>query len=72
MGLPSSGFVAPGFKKVYRIFKPGVPLRAYQEGNAFKLFMADTGLLAAHSRVPLKTLLEGSDLFEKAKGALTE
>ena len=58
--------------KVYRISKPGVPLRAYHEGNAFKLFMVDTGLLAAHSRIPLKTLLEGSDLFEEAKGALTE
>jgi len=58
--------------KVHRVSKPGLPLRAYQEDNAFKLFMVDTGLLAAHARVPLHTLLNRSDLFEEAKGALTE
>ncbi len=58
--------------KVYRVSKPGIPLRAYQEDNAFKLFMVDTGLLAAHAHIPLSTMLRGSDLFEEAKGALTE
>ena len=58
--------------KVHRVTKPGIPLRAYQEDNAFKLFMVDTGLLAAHARIPLQALLRGSDLFEEAKGALTE
>ena len=58
--------------KVYRVSKPGIPLRAYQEPNAFKLFMVDTGLLAAHAHIPISTILRGSDLFEEAKGALTE
>ena len=58
--------------KVNRVSKPGIPLRSYQEGNAFKLFLVDTGLLVAHARIPLRTLLEGSDLFEEAKGALAE
>ncbi len=58
--------------KVYRVSKPGIPLRAYQENNAFKLFMVDTGLLAAHAHIPMRTMLRGSDLFEEAKGALTE
>jgi len=34
--------------------------------------MVDTGLLAAHAHIPLSTMLRGSDLFEEAKGALTE
>lgn len=58
--------------KVYRASKPGLPLRVYQENNAFKLFMVDTGLLAAHAHIPMKTMLQGSDLFREAKGALTE
>jgi len=58
--------------KVYRVSRPGIPLRAYQEDNAFKLFMVDTGLLAAHAHIPMRTMLRGSDLFEEAKGALTE
>jgi len=58
--------------KVYRAAKPGLPLRAYQEESAFKLFMLDTGLFTAHSHLPLETLLQGSALFEEAKGALTE
>jgi uncharacterized protein len=60
------------FHKVLRVSKPGVPLKAYQEQNAFKLFMLDVGLLAAHANVPLQSLLDGNALFEEFKGALTE
>ncbi len=42
-------------------------MRVYQENNAFKLFMVDTGLLAAHAHIPMKTMLQGSDLFREAK-----
>ncbi len=58
--------------KVFRVSKPGVPLRAYQEQNAFKLYMLDVGLLAAHAGVPLQSLLNGNILFEEFKGALSE
>ncbi len=58
--------------KVYRSAKPGLPLKAYQETNVFKLFMLDTGLLAAHSGLPVQALLKGNALFEEFKGALTE
>ncbi len=58
--------------KVYRVSKPGLPLRAYQENSAFKLFMVDTGLLAAHAHLPTRAVLNGSGIFEEAKGALTE
>jgi len=58
--------------KVFRVSKPGIPLKAYHEQNAFKLFMVDVGLLAAHADVPLQSLLNGNALFEEFKGSLTE
>ncbi|MHB1377050.1 MAG: ATP-binding protein [Candidatus Humimicrobiaceae bacterium] len=58
--------------KVNRVSKPAMPLMAYQDINAFKLFMLDIGLLGAISGLDLKTLLEGSRIFEEFKGALTE
>lgn len=59
-------------RKVHRVVKPGVPLKAYMEPNAFKLFMLDTGLLAAHANIPVQALVRGNALFEEFKGALTE
>lgn len=58
--------------KVSRISKPGMPLRAYQDFNAFKLFVVDVGLLSAMSGLDVKSLLEGNRIFEEFKGALTE
>ena len=58
--------------KVCRAEKPALPLKAYAENNAFKLFMADTGLMAAMTDLDAKTLLEGNLIFTEFKGALTE
>lgn len=58
--------------KVNRVKKPDFPLRAYQDFSAFKLFIADIGLLGAMSRLDAKIILEGDRLFEEFKGALTE
>lgn len=58
--------------RVSRVTKPGIPLEAYEDFGAFKLFMLDTGLLGARSSLNPKTLLEGNRLFEEFKGALTE
>ncbi|MDD2235370.1 MAG: ATP-binding protein [Desulfitobacteriaceae bacterium] len=58
--------------KVHRISKPSMPLMAYQDFNAFKLFVLDVGLLSAMSGLDLKILLEGERIFEEFKGALTE
>jgi len=58
--------------KVGRITKPGMPLMAYQDFNAFKLYMLDVGLLGAMSKLDLKSLLSGNRVFEEFKGALTE
>ncbi len=58
--------------KIGRVTKPGIPLAAYQDLHAFKLFLFDTGLLGAMSGLDLKSLLEGNKVFEEFKGALTE
>ena len=58
--------------KVYRVTKPGMPLRAYEDASAFKLFVADVGLLGAMGDIDARTLLEGNEIFEEFKGALTE
>lgn len=58
--------------KVTNVSKPGMPLKAYEEFNVFKLFLADVGLLAAMTNLDARTLLEGNSIFEEFKGALTE
>lgn len=58
--------------KVTRITKPGIPLKAYEDFNAFKLYAVDVGLLASMGNINPKTLLEGNVIFEEFKGALTE
>ena len=58
--------------KVCRVSKPAMPLKAYEESNAFKLFLVDTGLLAAMGDLDARTLLEGHAMFSEFKGALTE
>jgi predicted AAA+ superfamily ATPase len=58
--------------KVTRVTKPAMPLKAYEDHNAFRLFMVDTGLLAAMGDIDPKTLLEGNAIFTEFKGALTE
>ena len=59
-------------KKVYRVNKPAVPLKAYTDFSAFKLFLLDVGLLGALSELDAATILEGNDIFVEFKGALTE
>jgi hypothetical protein len=58
--------------KVKQVTKPGMPLKAYEDSGAFKLFMLDTGLLGALSGLDAASLLDGNQLFEEFKGAITE
>ena len=58
--------------KICRASKPGIPLKAYEDPGAFKLFIVDVGLLGAMGDIDVKTLLEGNVIFEEFKGALTE
>ena len=58
--------------KVTRVNAAGIPLRAYEDLEAFKLFVVDVGLLGCMTGLRQRTLLEGNDLFVEFKGALTE
>lgn len=59
-------------KKVYKVNKPAIPLKAYMDFSAFKLFLLDIGLLGAMSDLDAQSILEGNDIFVEFKGALTE
>ena len=58
--------------KVGRVTKGGIPLKAYQDIPAFKLYLVDVGLLAAMTDLDARTLLMGNTIFTEFKGALTE
>ena len=58
--------------KISRVNAAGVPLRAYEDLKAFKLFLVDVGLLGCMAGLHPRTLLDGNDLFVEFKGALTE
>lgn len=58
--------------KVYRVTAPSIPLKAYEDLKAFKLFLADVGLLGCMVRLNQSVLLNGNELFKEFKGALTE
>lgn len=58
--------------KTNRVSKPGMPLIAYQDLSAFKLFLLDVGLLGAMADLNVKTIIEGDKIFTEFKGALTE
>lgn len=58
--------------KVSRVNGAGIPLKAYEDLKAFKLFMADVGLLGCMAGLHPQTLLNGNALFSEFKGALTE
>jgi predicted AAA+ superfamily ATPase len=55
----------------FRISKPDIPLSAYLDLSAFKLYHNDVGLLGAMAKLSLKTILEGNAIFEEFKDALT-
>lgn len=58
--------------QVNRVNDCKVPLSAYKDFNAFKLYLFDVGLLCAMANVDAKTILEGNDIFADFEGALTE
>ncbi|NTW31378.1 MAG: ATP-binding protein [Bacteroidetes bacterium] len=58
--------------KVNRASKPALPLIAYMDISAFKLYLLDVGLLVAMGNINIKTLVEGNQIFQEFKGAMTE
>lgn len=58
--------------KINRVSKPAMPLIAYMDISAFKIYLLDVGLLGAMGNIDIKTLLEGNSIFQEFKGAITE
>ena len=58
--------------KVQRVSAPNLPLKAYEDLKAFKLFLVDVGLLSCMVGLRQSVLLDGNDLFKEFKGAWTE
>ncbi|MFT3949941.1 MAG: AAA family ATPase [Agriterribacter sp.] len=58
--------------RIFRIRKPGLPLSAYDDLSAFKLYLLDVGLLRRLSGLHPSAVSEGNRLFSEFKGALTE
>ena len=58
--------------QVHKITKPGLPIGAYADLDAFKLFVLDVGLLGALSGLEAKTILGKYEIFQEFKGAIAE
>lgn len=58
--------------KIYRSTAPGLPISAYDDLSAYKLYMVDVGLLRRLSLLAPSAFGEGNRLFVEFKGALSE
>ncbi len=58
--------------KVNRTKSGELPLNAFEDFGAFKIYMLDVGLLSAVNKLSADTLVMGNDIFHTYKGALTE
>lgn len=58
--------------KVGRVNSGAIPLKAYEDLKAFKLFVLDVGLLGCMTGINQSVLLKSNELFVEFKGALTE
>ena len=58
--------------KIYRSTAPGLPMSAYDDLSAFKLYLVDVGLLRRLAQLAPTAFGEGNRLFTEFKGALTE
>lgn len=60
---------------IYRIFccsKPGLPLSAYDDMSAFKIYLFDSGLLRVLAQLPADIFNTDNHIFQEFKGALAE
>ena len=58
--------------RVYDISKPGMPLSAYRETNAFKVYACDCGLLRRLAHLPATVVTDPIANYTEFKGALAE
>ena len=58
--------------KIYRSKTPEMPLKMYEDFNAFKLFLLDVGLLGALAGTGPAQMIANNEVFKEFKGAFTE
>lgn len=58
--------------KINNVDKVAVPLKVYEDFNAFKLFVLDVGLLGAMVNLDISALNNADTVLEEYKGSLTE
>jgi predicted AAA+ superfamily ATPase len=58
--------------RIYCSIKPSIPLSAYDDLTAFKIYLPDVGLLRRLSQLDTVAIAEGNRLLTEFKGALTE
>ncbi len=58
--------------KIYRSSTPGLPMSAYDDLSAFKIYLADVGVLRRLAQLAPTAFTEGNRLFTEFKGSLTE
>ena len=58
--------------KVYKIEKPAVPLKAYENKSYFKLYVPDVGLLKKMSDLSAKSIIEEDVMYREFKGVMAE
>ena len=58
--------------KIYSVTKPSMPLKAYNDLSAFKIYVNDVGLLRKMTDLDSKVVIEGNRIFEDFRGSLTE
>jgi predicted AAA+ superfamily ATPase len=66
--LANSGLIY----KVPKLVKPGLPIGAYDDLSAFKVYLMDVGILRKKAGLSGNTLLLGNQLFTEFKGSLME
>lgn len=59
-------------KKIYRSSAPGLPISAYDDLSAFKIYLVDVGILRRLALLAPTAFGEGNRLFTEFKGALSE
>ncbi len=59
-------------RRVGRITKGALPLKAYEDLKSFKIYHLDIGLLRVMSELSPHTITESTQIFDEFKGALTE
>lgn len=58
--------------RVFNISKPGMPLSAYQDTSAFKVYACDCGLLRRLARLPATIVTDPVANYTEFKGAMAE